>query len=257
MAVTVFTPSERLAPFVRVFEVMETQEEMTRVLIPEPSIVIGFRFRGASQLVEGGEARTVPDSVISGLRVSARRMRTLAGSGIILAKFRAGGAAFFFDTPMHLLFGETLALDSLVPRAQVDRVASRIADAGDDARRVALLDAFLLSRLRPHAVPGAVQAAVQALQSEPGAVRIARLARDLGLSQDALEKGFRRAVGASPKRLASILRLKSAVSAYRPGMRLSQLAHEAGYYDQSHFNRELRAAVGEAPTRLLGSSDYC
>ncbi|MCP3101022.1 helix-turn-helix domain-containing protein [Myxococcus sp. K15C18031901] len=257
MRVTTFAPGPRLAPFVRAFEVVEARELVTRVLVPEPSIIVGFRFGGTSQMLEDARTLPVPDHVITGLRVDARRMRTLAGGAIILAKFHAAGAARFFEEPLHELLGETLALETLVPHADVDRVASRIAEAEDDARRVAVFEAFLLSRLRPEPVSGAVLAAVRAVHEEPSAVRIAALAREVGLSQDALEKGFRRAVGASPKRLASILRMRQAVSAYRPGMSFSRLAHASGYYDQPHFNRELRAVVGEAPSRFFGSGTYC
>ncbi|MCE9669106.1 helix-turn-helix domain-containing protein [Myxococcus stipitatus] len=257
MRVTSFAPSPLLAPFVRSFEVVEASEEVTRVLVPEPSITVGFRFGGASRLVERDRELHVPDHVITGLRTQARCMRTLAGGAILLAKFHAAGAASFFAEPMHELLGRTLALEDLVPRADVDRVASRIAEAPSHVQRVAVLEDFLRSRRRPRAVGGAVLAAVKALQEEPSTVRIAALARELGLSQDALEKCFRRAVGASPKRLASILRLKQAVAAYQPGMSFSRLAHASGYYDQPHFNRELRAAVGEAPTRFFGSGTYC
>jgi hypothetical protein len=51
-----------------------------------------------------------------------------------------------------------------------------------------------------------------AIEAEQGAIRIAPLARELGLSQDALEKRLRRAVGASPKQFASSCRPSAATT---------------------------------------------
>jgi AraC-like DNA-binding protein len=35
------------------------------------------------------------------------------------------------------------------------------------------------------------------------------------------------------------------------------VAHEAGYADQSHFNREFRAVTGSSPTRFFGGVEHC
>lgn len=252
----VFAPSPRLAPFVRAFEVIETQDEMTHTLLPGTGLSVGFRYGGYARLLEGDASLPVPDSVISGLRATARRMNTSAGGGMVLAKFHEGGAAQFFDVPLHELFGSTLALEQLVPHADVDRVSSRIAVEKEDAQRIAAFETFLLARLRPAAPDALVLAAVRAVHATFGAVRIGALASQLHISQDALEKRFRRVVGTSPKRLASIVRIRHALQAYRPGMSLSLLSLEAGYYDQSHFIRELRAITGEAPQRFLRQGEY-
>jgi methylphosphotriester-DNA--protein-cysteine methyltransferase len=96
-----------------------------------------------------------------------------------------------------------------------------------------------------------VAAAVRAIVEARGALRIRELARRLAISQDPLEKRFRRAVGMSPKQLARLVRIRHAIAAYRPGMSLARLAIAAGFYDQAHFHRELRAVTGEAPGRFL------
>jgi len=83
------------------------------------------------------------------------------------------------------------------------------------------------------------------------------LARDLGVSQEVLEKRFRRRVGATPKQFASILRFRRAIAVHRPGRDLGSLALEAGYYDQAHFNRQFRFVTGSAPGALLTSEEYC
>jgi AraC-like DNA-binding protein len=257
MQLTVFRPSARLAPFVRRFAVIETREEVTRALIPEASLAMGLRYSGGSSLVEGAQVRPVSDASITGILSTIRRMRTHAGGGIVVTMFRETGAARFFRLPMHELFGETVGLDALVPRAELERVRSRLCDAADHAQRIAIVEEFLAARLAPEPVDPIVDAAARAIAAARGSLRISELARSLGISQDPLEKRFRRVVGAAPKQLASLLRLGHAITAYRAGASLSRVALEAGYFDQSHFNREFRAVTGEAPTQFFRDGASC
>lgn len=207
--------------------------------------------------MEDGGATRMPDASFAALRATARRMRTSRGGGVILAAFREGGAAPFFALPLHELFGATVPLDVLVPRADVERTADRIHAAPDARSRAALFEEFLLARLNGRQSDPVVAAAARAIRAEPAAIRVRDLARRLGLSAERLEKRFRRVVGASPKRLASILRVRRAVESYRPGTTLTRLAAEAGYFDQSHFIRELRAVTGEPPGRFFAGAEAC
>lgn len=257
MRVTSFRPRDRLAPFVRQFTIVETEEEATRSLVPDGAVVAGFRFGGSACLLENGSATLVPDATLAGMRDTVRRMRTSRGGGVVLAMFREGGAAAFLGAPLHELFGATVALDCLLPPREVAAAASRVAAAADHARRIAAFEEFLLLRLDGSRVDPLVTAAVRAIHADPGSVRIAPLAAALGISQDRLEKRFRRAVGASPKRLASILRMRRAVESYRSGASLTRVAADAGYFDQSHFNRAFRSATGEPPQRFFGSDEHC
>jgi AraC-like DNA-binding protein len=249
-------PSAPLAPFVRELMVVDVDDETTRVRIPEPGLVLGVRYRGSASLVAGDAVTRLPGATLTGMATVARRMRTAAGSGIVLARFHPGGAARFFAQPLHELFGATAALDDLAPRSDVDRVRARVIEAANDGERVAALESCLMARLRPRPTDPVVDAAVRAIGDARGVLRIGALARALAISQDALEKRFRRSVGASPKQLASLLRLRRAIEAYRPGARLTQLALDAGYFDQSHFNRELRAVTGEAPGEFFRAGEH-
>jgi len=252
-----YAPGERAAPLVRAFVLVEADGEATSTLLPDPGFMVAFRYRGASWLIERGAERRTPDAAVTGLRGTARRMRTAARSGVVVARLRSGAAAQLFDGALDALFGVTVPLAELAPAPEVSRTLARIASARDDAARLAAFEEFLLERRKPRPPDPVVAAALQTIEEAPGEVRVAELARALGLGQDALEKRFRRAVGAPPKRFASILRLRRTAEGYRPGASLGALAVEAGYYDQSHFNRELRAVADAAPGELLGPDPIC
>jgi AraC-like DNA-binding protein len=258
LRVAVLPPRPALAPFVRAFTIVEARVEATRVLVPEAGLVLGLRYGGFAEILDAaGAATRLSNASFTGVAGKVRRMRTSSGGGIVLAMFQPTGAARFFAAPLHELYGATVALEQLIAPRELARACDRLGGAADDAARVAIVEEFLLARLRPEAPDALVAAAVRAIDAARGAVRIAPLARTLAISQDPLEKRFRRVVGAAPKRYAALVRLRHAVRGYRPGTSLSQLAQEAGYFDQSHFIREFRAFTGAAPGRFFGTGDYC
>jgi len=257
MRMTVVAPSPALAPHVRRFTLVEADEESTRVLVPEPGVVLGFRYAGRARSIEAGASTELPDFVITGLRTSARRMCTSAGGGIVIAVFHEASAAAFFSEPLHELFGASRGLDAFVHASELARLRHQLAESGDAGARVRLVERFLLARQRPSSTDRLVRAAVAALRASGGSLRVGELARQLDIGVDRLEKRFRQSVGASPKQLGSLYRLRHAIDLYRSGRNLTESALEAGYSDQSHFIRGFRAAMGEAPRRFLESAAYC
>jgi AraC-like DNA-binding protein len=252
-----FSPRRSLEPYVRSFSVVEAAEESTRILVPDGTIVVGLRYRGRSELLGEENARRVPDTVLTGVSTKARRMRTSAGGGIVIATFRDGRASAFFAQSLHEVRGSTLDLADLLSRSETAHAHERVQEAKSTAERVAVFERLLLSCLRPDAEDPLVLSAGRAIRATHGNVRIRALARSLGVGQDSLEKRFRRHVGASPKQFASILRLHHAITSYRPGTNLTQLALDAGYFDQAHFNRDVRTTTGLSPQKLLAPDVHC
>jgi AraC-like DNA-binding protein len=257
-----FAPRTTLAPFVRVYEIVETadDEEVTRTLFPDLGIIVGFRYSGRATLITGDERQVMPDATITGMRTVVRQMHTSPAGRIILTKFRAAGAAPFFDTPLHGLFGKAEPLEALIDRDLVEQTLRLIIAARNDDERVAIVEQFLLARLarqQPAAPDPLVSGALRAICEAAGAIRVGQLATDLQVSQDTLEKRFRAIVGASPKQYASIVRLRRAVELSRENTTLTSLALDAGYYDQSHFIRDFRAFTGDAPGHFFLNAIYC
>src|SRR5262249_54989012 len=254
VTVTPIAPSAALGPYLRRFEIVETRAAISRILLPETGLVLGVRYAGSSSV--DGSASPLGPAVLTGLRVKARQMATAPESGVVVAKFSETGAAAFLDLPLHHLFGAIVPLDELLPPLEVEQLVGDVRRAATAGERVAALERFVSSRLRPRP-DSLVLRAARVLPESGGGARIAAVAPRLGVSQEVLEKRFRRHVGATPKQFASILRFRRAVAVHRQKQDLGQLALEAGYYDQAHFNRQFRTITGSAPRALLTSDAYC
>jgi methylphosphotriester-DNA--protein-cysteine methyltransferase len=106
---------------------------------------------------------------------------------------------------------------------------------------------FLVARAANARPDDFVSAAVSKIEEAHGMVRIEHVARRVGLCQSALERRFRRVAGASPKKFASIVRLRRAVRLRAMGADFTSIAAATGYCDQSHFINDFKQITGLAP----------
>jgi transcriptional regulator GlxA family with amidase domain len=82
--------------------------------------------------------------------------------------------------------------------------------------------------------------AARQIEHREGRIRVADLARGLGLSRRQLERRFAATVGTSPKLAARIARFRGVVDSLHrdPGVSLAGLALRQGYSDQAHMTRD-------------------
>lgn len=138
----------------------------------------------------------------------------------------------------------------IFPPYAVEQLEDRLAAAVSVAERVGQVEGFLLERLDPHQGDALVQTACKALNQSKGGYAIATLAQTLGLSKRSLERRFLNHIGTTPKKYARIVRLRAALKrrAELPGW--ADVAHDLGYYDQSHLIHDFQALYGYSPDAL-------
>jgi AraC-like DNA-binding protein len=132
----------------------------------------------------------------------------------------------------------------------------RLYDATSWDARFECLDHALTARMRdPLDVPAGVRCAWHRLVASRGRSSIASIVQEVGWSQRHFIAQFKHEIGVSPKVFARMLRFGRVVRAIRAGQTadLADLAIVAGYYDQSHLNRDVREFAGTTPGELLES----
>jgi len=158
------------------------------------------------------------------------------------------GARRFFGMPMSEITGQTVELEDLIGPV-AGELAERLAEAPDWATRIDLFERAIAERvLAAPPVASELEWAWERLLESDGAAPIGELAAELGWSRRHLAVRFRDELGMPPKALARLLRFERAVGRLRAGDDLADLALDAGYYDQAHFNRDFRAFAGTTPT---------
>jgi AraC-like DNA-binding protein len=60
-------------------------------------------------------------------------------------------------------------------------------------------------------------------------------------------------VGTSPKQFAAIVRLRNLIDQYSGVDTLTDVAHKAGYFDQSHFIKDFQSFTGKTPKQFFAA----
>lgn len=242
-----YLPCKALALYIEKFVVQETASSQAYKVFPGTAVVIGFQYRGSLSFLDEEREIALAPAGATGLLDGFRIFKNSPGIGTVLVFFREAGASQFLKVPLHELFNESLALDQLFPSPEIAIVKERLCEAENDRERIEVVEHFLLLKLQPAKPDKLVQGALALIHATAGNIRIQELTARLNSSKSPLEKRFRKAVGASPKKFASVVRMKQLVKSYKPGMSLTGLAYAAGFYDQAHFIREFKLYAGLPP----------
>ena len=240
MSFTTYIPSDILKPFVKSFAISENEKADSYKVLPGTSIVMGFQYSGALSLTKENKSVKLNTAGITGLIDRYRIFNNSANIGTVLVMFSETGAASFFKTPMHELFGQSLSLDDLIIHSQMDVVVEKLSEVKTDIARINVVESFLKSLLSPKVNDELVTLAVNFIEQSGGTIKMNLLAEKLNISQSQFEKRFRKIVGATPKKFASIVRLRSMIDTTPKNTSLTELSLDAGYYDQSHFIKDFK-----------------
>lgn len=187
--------------------------------------------------------------VVTGARATPMVFeRTAWASGVTIGFTPAGVRALLDVAPVELV-GRTAPLEDLLD----PRLPERLAAVSTWDGRFALLDEVLRQRLRPVAAGRLVTAAWWQLQGD--AVRVAAVAERLAVSRRHLEKTFNREIGLTPGTVGRIARFQRAIGLLAT-RRAILPAVAAGYADQAHLTRDVRAMSGLTPAGLFAFLQY-
>jgi AraC-like DNA-binding protein len=202
------------------------------------------------RIQHGGCVRRYTGAVVSGAYRSYFATDTRMLSSRVGVHFRPGGAWMFLGVAPGELTDTHVDLSALWGEQGVE-LRERLCAAATPALRFDILERALLERFaRARAGHVAVPRAIAAL--EGGGVRVADVAAELGISHRRLVDVFTAAVGIGPKAFARIGRVRRTLALARRARTAdwAQIAHAAGYCDQSHLIREFVAITGDPPLAL-------
>lgn len=247
MNIKTYLPNGLLKSYIKDYMIIESGVEMENRILPNSSAVLSFRMGGDVLITENSKENSVPVLGIAGLRKNSRLIRYAKDASMLLVNFQEGGASRFFSIPMNEIFGINLSLDQILPKSRVDRMEEKLSETKTNEGRIGILEKFLLSQIRGSNVDQLVLETVRRIRNTKGNLRISEILQGMPISRDSYEKRFRQTIGTSPKQFANLIRIKSLIERYSSFPTLTDLAHDAGYFDQAHFIKDFRSFTGQTP----------
>lgn len=136
-----------------------------------------------------------------------------------------------------------------------DSFAERLVESPSFQERISLIENYLMDCLTKSSyIPEAqILHAVHRIQAENGCLSIDTLVNDICLCRRHFERKFKLYTGFSPQKYGRIVKFRHAVGLLRNAYsdNLLSIAIQAGYYDVSHFSREVKNFSGNTPGSFL------
>lgn len=256
MKTSLYIPTGQLTFFIKAFRIIESESELVNRVLPDTSFAMAFCFAGQISYLHDNNKTALSATALSGLRKSVRLINYAPKTSALIVQFKETGISAFLKQPAHELFEESVSLDSFFPQSEISVIEERLAEAKSNQERIDIIEAFLHAKLYFTKTDSLVSEAIQRIHTTNGTIRIRELAADLYISQDAFEKRFRKATGASPKQFSSIIKMKSIIVQNSVPASFRDMALENGYYDQAHFNKDFKLFTGLSPTDFFKSGSY-
>jgi AraC-like DNA-binding protein len=250
MRFTIYPPCPALAPYVKYLAVSENEQAGAYRVIPGTSLVMGFQYSGSLAYRHQDNEVPLDKAGVTGLLDTYRTFYQQAFTHSVLVAFNETGAAAFINCPLHELFNESLSLLHFFGPRLLTETEERLCSAQTDWQRIQIIEQLLLNQLYPTEPDKLVLAAVDRIKASQGTVRITELTRQLHTSASPLEKRFRKVVGTSPKKFATLIRIQQMMNSLDQGNYQTAL-HLAGYYDQAHFIHDFKRFTGLTPEMYL------
>lgn len=229
------------------------RREIPRIMVPV-ILNLGAAFGVDSSGLGDGTRMQRYGSFAAGLHDCYAVVESSGRSRCIQLNLTPLSARRIFGCAMGDLANQVADLGDILGNA-FNSLLMQLDDAADWPSRFAILDSFLLGRLAdaPENHPE-VACAMHRLRQSGGTAAIGDITAEIGCSRKRLIALFRDQVGQTPKTVARIFRFNRVIRLLGAdnAMGWAELAYDAGYYDQAHFNRDFRDFAGCTPSDYLG-----
>jgi AraC-like DNA-binding protein len=250
-------PPAHLEPFVDCIWLLAApkgdEDPEPEIVLPDGKTELIVHFGDAFLKLEGDTYQRQARVLMSGQLTERIMLKPTGEIGVVSIRFKAAGAARFFDVPYEALVDRVVDFADFEP-AFAAAIHERIARCGSHDERLATMIAMLEERLTQESREDIfVRQACQHIARSEGGYSARDLVKLIGYSERQLERKFKKQVGIAPKILSRIARFQKflAMAKATGTLTLADAAAACGYYDQSHFIRDFTKFSGVSPMKYL------
>lgn len=246
-----FLPVPSLQPYIKYFVIAEQNETTEYKIFPDTALVAGFQYRGQLSRLEEESEKTLSTTGITGLTNQVQSFKNSGETGSVLVYFRDTGLAHFTRVPLHEIYDLSIDLTHILDKNIIRAAEDSLHEASTDEERIAIVEKALLAMIEEKTSDVLILKAVEMINEQKGNLRIRDLQKQLFISQSPFEKRFRRIVGTSPKKYASIVRFQHVLEDMKTKKSLAAITYEHNFFDPAHFSREFKQFTGQSPEQFI------
>lgn len=216
-------------------------------------IIFHLNSKPAKRKTGNDEWQDEPVAFFAGQDLRSFKVQIMPSAIIYGIRFQPHTQALFFKFPASITTDQPLSLDDF---AKAKALWNCISEQPE--RTFSNLERFFSTKLSLlNDVPRAfdyVNTSVREILQCKGNIKIDRLVEETGISGRHLDNSFQKFVGVNPKTFCNLIKFSHFVN-YRknnPSKSLTECAHAANFYDQSHLIHLSNAITGKTPKEHFG-----
>ena len=257
-----FQPQPDLASLISCYwtlEVPATDDTQKQRIIPDGTIEMAFILGDdIKRYTTGDNFILQPRAMVLGQTLEPFYIEPTGYVNTFAIRFYPYGFANFVTVPISTLANKETPIEMLFGEKISKKLAQEIIHATDTKQRIEIIERFLLKKLSEQStVDKIVKTTMDALLSTKGSTSISDILKEDLSKRRQVERKFVKQIGVSPKQLGKVIRLQSALKMLLndEGEKLTNIAYESEYYDQSHFIKDFKEFTGISPKEFLGNEN--
>ncbi len=246
-------PSPKLKDYVRFYWFLESDRPYTHYAMADVCPELIFHFKGRfDEVLENGKRELSFISGISAPTSQTRKFEIDCGFGIFGIYLYPHSIPLLFGISASEVTNQMVELETLTSNFGAD-LEYEIMTSPTDKQRIAVIESFIEKRLsKTQTVQLPVFEALKHIMKAQSAPKVKQLSSDYFVSERQLERQFLRFTGFNPKQFIRIARFHRAMQFYGgQEIRLTDIALDCGYYDQSHFINDFKQFSGVGPREFF------
>lgn len=253
MSLKVFHPSPLMAPYVDAYwdyQDLTGDEDSSLSILPDTATYLCFLYK--APLLTTHKADTYETrSGIAGFQSFRSDLASSGAMSGVSARLSPLGLNVFRKGIAKECAERRVDCRDVFPKYAIEKIEDDLERIGTSEERVVYIERFLHSIFCPENDDLVIRHVIERLFAAKGNVRIKDLANDTGLSRRTLERRFVDLVGATPKKVSRVIRLRNTIMARTQLPSWADVAYSLGYYDQSHMIHDFLELYGVTPEKVL------
>lgn len=254
----IFEPRIELREFVMCYWTLESPKEGTpekNTIVPDGTMKLIFHYGDLyKHYPEKGNSYLLPRCLLVGQLTRPFIVEPTGSTGTFFVRFHPNGFLPFASFPIKEIENSTIPLEKIFGK-EGQEVGQRILNAVTTAERITIIETFLFNRLiNKGTIDQIVKSTVDIILTANGHISIAELSQKNKTNRRQLARKFSLSIGLSPKQLSKTIRLQAVLKKLltKDPVKLTDVAYENEYYDQSHFIKDFKNFTGLTPKEFYG-----
>jgi len=255
---TTYLPPPKLQDYIASYGILEIPEGVSEPYFSPPLGLSGFIIESINthnkvvSKLEGEDFFT-ENAVVTGQVTYPVYGQLIGHVKTIMVFFRPLGMYQLFGTNMGTLKNKSMTLVDFLGKRKADKLLSKIKEDQNSEHQIQVLNDFFLGLNTIRKDIDNIKRVLEYIDINQGGISIKEIEQNCHCHRKTLERHFKKMIGLSPKVYTQIYQFKCLINILQtqPQITWSQLADQAGYYDQSHMSRYVKEYLKVSPNSMV------